>query len=175
MKNYHYSNFDIDTDSLPIIIWGICIGIIVGAFVSIFYKHWTSSFIKALVKNDVTSKEKACTLSSLRFSGKWYIKNELKKSSSPLLRYVKSANRVEFESTETNGSNTIKEKKTPIDEEMFYLPEETKFTAELRYSGVRNPVGSFVITSILCIAASFFAQFAAPELLQMLDNFLTIV
>ena len=174
MKNYHYTNFDIDEGSLPIIIWGICIGIIVGAFVSIFYKHWTSSFIKALVKNDALTKEKACTLNSLRFSGKWYIKNELKKGSSPLLRYVKSANGFELENNEEIGSDKAK-KKTSINEEKFYLPEETKFSAELRYTGVRNPIGSFMITSILCIAAAVFAQFAAPELLQMLDNFLTVV
>ena len=171
MKNYHYQNFEISFDSLDIIIWSACIGIIIGAFIAIFYKHWTSSFIKVLTRNGIDSPEKACTVDSLRFSGKWYIKNELKLSYKALRRYVLCANEKEL----LGSDEGKKEKKLPMDKAKFYLPEEQRFTAELRYSEVRNPVGSFIITVAIAIGAAFFAKFAVPELMQMLDNFLTMM
>ena len=62
-----------------------------------------------------------------------------------------------------------------MDKARFYMPEENRVKAELRFTEVRNPAGSFIFTVILLVAVAFFAIYAVPELLQMLDNFITTV
>jgi hypothetical protein len=88
---------------------------------------------------------------------------------------LKNAQMIAFYAEHLHVFHWKKEKKLPMDKAKFYLPEEQRFTAELRYSEVRNPIGSFIITVAIAIGAAFFAKFAAPELLQMLDNFLTMM
>ncbi len=175
-KIYNYNNFDLSSLSgvtLEVLVWGVCIGVIIGTLIAIFYKVYTSSFIKALVKNKIFTEEASKTVDDLDFIGKWYIKNELKYPYKTLRRYVVCVN--ENEAEEGTKGRKKDFKKLSMEKARFYLPEENKIEAELRFSEVKNPVGSFVITAAVMIAAAFFILYAAPELLQMLDNFMTIV
>lgn len=175
-KITNYNNFDLSSVSdtaLEVIVWGICIGVIFGTLISIFYKAYTSSFIKALVKNEIYTEDAAKPVDALDFIGKWYIKNELIYPYKTLRRYIVCAN--EDEAVEETKGRKKEFKKLSMEKARFYLPEEKKIEAELRFSEIRNPIGSFVITAAVMVAAAFFILYAAPELLQMLDNFLTIV
>ncbi len=176
-KIYNYQNFSFSSvpeNTLKIIVLGICIGIVVGTVAAVVYKTITHSFIRTLVKNEIHTPEKAKRIDDLDFIGKLYIKNELKYSYKTMRRYVICANEEDFiKKKETEKDSSFK--KLPVDQGLFYLPEEKKIEAELRFSEVRNPVGSIVITTALAGAAAYFALFAAPELLQMLDNFITMV
>ena len=175
-KIYNYNNFDLSSlsgETMGVLVWGICIGVIIGTLISIFYKVYMSSFIKALVKNEIHTEETSKTVNDLDFIGKWYIKNELKYPYKSLRRYVLCAN--ENEAEEKSKGRKKDFTKLSMEKARFYLPEENKINAELRFSEIKNPVGSFVITAAVMIAAAFFVLYAAPELLQMLDNFITIV
>ena len=172
---YSYKNFDftsLSDNTLNVIVLGIIVGIIVGTVFSVLYKTVTSSFIKALVRNNITTPDKAKKIDDLDFIGKWYIKNELKYTYKTLRRYVICANEEEL----LDNKNNKKEfQKLPVENALFYLPEEKRIEAELRFTGVRKPIGTIILTIILGTAAAYFAIFAIPELLQMLDNFLTSI
>jgi len=53
------------------------------------------------------------------------------------------------------------------------LAEENRTKAEVRFTDVKNPVGSFIFAAVVLIAAAVFMMYAVPELLKMVDNFIT--
>ena len=79
---------DLSPNSLEVIIWGTCIGIILATLLSIFYKSLTAPFIKALIKSEALNPEKAKSLKDLCFKGKPYIKNQLTYPNSTMRKYV---------------------------------------------------------------------------------------
>lgn len=186
-KVYSYENFDLSSlssESLEVIVWGICIGIIIGTLFSIFYKTYTSSLFKQLISNEIFDASKACTINELKIKGKWYIKMALKSSDKPLRRFVVCSNADELDIPAPNGFKKFwytkllgveVPAKLPMDKARFYMPEENRIKAELRFTEVKNPVGSFLFAAIILVAVGFFAIYAVPELLQMLDNFITMI
>lgn len=186
-KIYYYENFDLSSlsaSSLEVVIWGICAGIIIGTLCSIIYKVYTHSLFKQIIQNEIYSEAKACTLGSMKVKGKWYLRMALRTSDKPLRRFLVCANEDElaipapgrlkkFWYTKVLGTEVPVS--LPMDKARFYMPEENRVKAELRFTEVRNPAGSFIFTVVLLVAVSFFAIYAVPELLQMLDNFLTTV
>ncbi len=189
---YQYENFDVSSDflsslsdnSLQVIVWGICAGILLGTLFSIFYKTYTASFFRQLISREAFDESRACTIGELDVRGKWFIKSALRTSDKPLRRYVLCSNTEELPKEKAGGFKrfwytkllgTEIPHKLPMDKAKFYMPEEKRVTAELRFTGVRHPVQSFLLAAVILTALGFFLVYAIPELLQMLDNFLTQV
>ena len=151
VNNYSFDNFNIDLSgsSFQIIIWGIYIGILFGTLGSILFRVYTSKIIKALVKNSALDENSAKTVSELGLTKKLFIRRYLKDDSA-VRRYVL----VTGESHKTVKTNALKtfwyEKflKTEMPKVMdfenakFYLPEENKIGAELRFIDEPHPVRS---------------------------------
>lgn len=173
-KMYTNQPFDLSSlsaNSLEIIVWGACIGIIIAALLTIVYKTLTFSFIKYMIKNGVVTEDKACTVDEMNFTGKLYIKNELKYGYKSMRRYVVCANEDELISdSEKKATSPL-----PMDKARFYLPEEKRIDAEFRYTEVRNPVFSFVLTAVVAVVAAIFVLYAVPELMTMLGNFISMM
>lgn len=186
-KIYSYENFDLSSlssESLEFIVWGICIGVLIGAFVSILYRSCAFSLIRRLIAREAFDESRALTVNELNPRGKRYLKRALSASDKPLRRYVACANEEETQTRPARGFRKFWYKRIlgadvparlPMDRARFYLPEENRIGAEVRFTEVRNPVGSFILTAVLLVAAAFFVIYAAPELLQMLDNFITTI
>lgn len=168
IHNYGSNGFLSGDNKLEVIVVGICIGVILGTVLAVVYKSITSAFIKQLISKEIFTKEAAIKIESLDFCGKWFIKNELKHEQTPLRKYVRITNEEDV-TLKKKGKGTPK---IDVKNALFYLPEENKTSAEFRYSGVNKPVASIVITIILTVAMGLFTLFAAPELIQMLENFL---
>jgi len=183
---YYYENFDLSSLSgipMNLLICGICGGLIIGTLFSIFYKKYTASFFKKLISDGVFDVSRAITINELDIKGKWFIKSALKRSDKPLRKYVICANINEFEPR--SEANRIKKfwytkflgvdvpQKLPMDKAKFYMPEENRTKAEVRFTDVKNPVGSFIFAAVVLIAAAVFMMYAVPELLKMVDNFIT--
>lgn len=167
--NYNQINLsDLSASSLEVIVWGICIGIVLATLLSVLYKCFTAPFIKALIKAEAFDEARAKTLRELNFSGKWYIKNELKYQSKAMRRYV-----VPVVDGDSSQGADLTAKKVDVETARFYLPEDKKIEAEIRFTEAKNPVFTIVITAVLVFAAAVFAMTAAPELMQMLQNFIS--
>lgn len=181
--NYENLNIDVNGDMLPIIIWGIYIGIMIGVLGSIITRIYSGRLIQALVKNGASDAASAKTLAELGLGRQFVIKHMLKKEQSSLRRYVICANESDF-APKPNKFKVFWHEKF-IREEIptvldlnaakFYIPEESRITAELRYQTEGHPIINFVFAAVVLFAAAMFAVYAVPELLQMLDNFITQV
>ena len=184
VNNYSFDNFNVDLSgsNFQIIIWGIYIGILLGTLGSIMFRVYTSKIIKALIKNSAFDESSAKTAAELGLGKKAFIHHYLKDDSA-IRRYVLVTGE-SHKTVKTNAFNTFwyeKFLKTELPQKMdfenakFYLPEENKIGAELRFIEERHPVRSFIIAAIVMLAAAIFAIYALPELLVMFDNFITQV
>ncbi|MBQ4354123.1 MAG: hypothetical protein IJC71_04440 [Clostridia bacterium] len=183
-KLYFYENFDIDVNgtSMPLIIWGLYIGIVLGVLGSIICRIYSSRIITALVKNGCTDEASAKTLSELALGNTYFIRRMLREDSS-LRRAVMmsgdASSPVQAGKLKTFWYTKFLRDDLPVKTDFsnarFWLPEEKRPGAELRYQIEGHPVLSFIFAAAALFAVAMFANFAIPELLQMLDNFITTV
>ncbi|MBE6542507.1 MAG: hypothetical protein E7672_08715 [Ruminococcaceae bacterium] len=183
-KTYVFDNLNIDLESgsLNVIIWGICAGILIGLVISLICRAGAGSFISSLVNSGTSDPSSAKTIDELSPKYKGLVKFLMLGTGSPLRRAVVCANRDEIKVKKVSGlkkfyyekflKDSVPEK-IPLKNAKFYLPEENRITAELRYPVEKRPIHTFVIGLVLIIAAAAFLTFVIPELLQMLDNFIT--
>lgn len=155
-KIYYYRNFDIDVNSgsLEILLWSIYAGIIIGVLTAILYRVYTGSFIKSVVDAGALDEDSAVTLDSLKFKGRWYIRRLLKPEG-------------------TLGRILVCTGGEAGEEPRYYLPEEKRVGAELRFTTEKSPVRTFILAAVIMLAVILAAIKFLPELLLMLDNLLT--
>ena len=186
IMNHHYSfdnfNIDLNVSSFQIIIWGIYIGILLGTLGSVLFRVYSSKIIKALVANGASDESSAKTLSELGLLKTPFVRMYLK-DDSVIRRSVlvcgsshkkSSANKFKIFWYESFIRTDIP-KVIDFENAKFYLPEENRAGAELRFKEEAHPVRSFILAAVIMLAAALFAIYALPELLSMFDNFITQV
>ena len=179
-KIYYYQNFNIDINgtTLPMIVWGIWAGVLVAIFFAITIRAFTGGLISRLKRAEATTPDKAKTMGELGVSV--VLAMLFLRDSSSVMRYVKIANREEASySNGLNGKNwkltiRIVGRSFSLKRAKLYLPEENRIGAETRYVCEEHPVRSFVIATAVLTAGAVFASYALPELLLMLDNFISM-
>lgn len=161
LQIYYYQNFSFPTTAgtLQVLVWALYAGVMLGAIAATLDKYYCLGLIKAMVKAEANAPERAVTLESLDVKGKWYLGYAMR-SGKPLRKML----------AVPEGAETKKTKELPV-----YLPEEKRPTAETRYDNGPRPIRSLIIAAAALTAVAFFVLFAVPELLTMLDNFITMI
>ncbi|MGN1408614.1 MAG: hypothetical protein ACI4XJ_00395 [Eubacteriales bacterium] len=180
-KLYSFENFDLDVNSssMLIIIIGISVGLLIGIAFSLVCRVVSGKVIKALKNAEAVDEDSARTIAELGLSKVCFIKTMLKPDSA-LYRAVGCVGGFTGESA--GGLRKFWHEKFIRDDNpvkfdfgtaKFYLPEEKRISAELRFTEEKHPVRSFVLSAVLITAVCIFAIYAVPELLTMFDNLLT--
>ncbi|MBQ7923123.1 MAG: hypothetical protein IJ325_11215 [Clostridia bacterium] len=154
LSTLFFDNFSVDGTiiSLPLLIWAIFIGFALAITSATVDKFYCKRFVKALTVQGAVSEESAVTLDELTVSGKGYIRYALK----PGKHLVKMV-------AKTEAGDVVK----------YYLPEEKRIAAELRYENGEHPIRVLIICIAVLFAAAVLVQKFLPELLTMLDNMIT--
>ena len=180
-KIYSYSNFNVDVngDYFPFLIWSIWACVIIAIMCSLVIRSFLGWLVRGLKNARAVDAAGAKTLEELGI-GPWnrLFAGLLLKDSSSILKYVKIANAEEIE-IKHGGIGKFWQKHIlgrsfSLRDAKFYLPEESRITAESRFSAEEHPVRSFVIAAAVLTAGAVFVMFALPELLLMLDNFISM-
>ena len=182
-KMYSFENFDLDVNngSLELLLWSVYAGIVLGVGSSLLYRVYTHSFVNAVIQSGALDEDHAVTLDSLNFRGKWYIKRQLNSGNS-LSRMFVFTNADTFPKKKCGKLARFWREKflgdeiptvIPFETAKFYLPEERRITAELRFTEEKAPLRTFIIAAAVLGVAIAAALVAVPELLQMLDNLMT--
>lgn len=169
--------------SLPMIVIAAVIGMCLAAIAAIFNKRYLGDFARALISVDALSPETAQTLEQLGYLKNTTIRSSLKNGTT-LRRVVKCVEeeqyyaemqkkREDFEQTNTDPKTKFKELPYKIDVSTahFYIPEQLKYTAELKFEKKGTDWLSFALVLVGSIVVGLLAIWAVPELLQMTDNF----
>lgn len=188
----HLDNISFGTGtliSLKMILIGITLGLIFASFITIYNKRYIGGFIRKLLKEGCHDASSAKTLEELGYSKKLGIKYALR-AGSPLSRWARcieedefianiEKKRLEFEEAHKD------EKKAPKFEEAefkrnvktmhFYIPEEKRIAADIKFDAKGANWVSFILVTIVSIVLCAFLSFVLPDIIKMIDNFITVV
>ena len=185
-KLYSYDNFDlvsINSPSFLFLVGALYVGILLGVLSALILRVHSHKIVKALAEHGAADRESAATLEQLGLSGNRFVRSLLK-TDSALRRTVLCANEAEFTERKPSALTRFWRNKilrdplppaTDFEVARFYLPEEKRVSAELRYSEEKHPVRSFILAALGLLALALFTIFVLPELLIMVDNLITQV
>ncbi len=171
---YDYVNIFYPTESLEVVVWGLFIGFAVASLMAVYNKGLIGGFVKAILSNECFDEASAKTITELGYGTDRFVKSALR-TNTVLLRFVSRV-----DAPDENGNPVVPKKSRGghdiIDFETarFYIPEELKYRAEVRYSRRGTNIISLIVTIIILAAAAFGVLFLVPELLQLLDNYIGI-
>ena len=186
------NNFDFGTGtliSLKTILVGLTVGLILASLITIYNKRYIGSFIRKLLSEECFDQESAKTLDELGYLNNLGVRNALK-TDKPLSRWIRCVEEDEFLDEIVKKREQYEEKhkddpKAPKYKELsfkrdvktmhFYVPEDKKYTIDVKYDAKGANWVSIILVAAISIAACAFLSFALPELIKMVDNFITVV
>lgn len=174
-----YNNFELYNPfiSIELIVWALFAGFIIASLMAVYNKRVIGGFVKALLTAECLSPESAKTVTDLGYGTDWFIKNALR-TDTVLRRFVVRIDSVQesAESEETSSDSAKKPSKPRRDvidyaTARFYIPEELKYKAEVRYARHGTDLVSFGICVIILAVTAFAAIFLIPDIITLIDNF----
>lgn len=174
-----YENFELFNPfiSVKLIVWALFAGFVAAALLAVYNKRLIGGLVKKMLFENCTSPEKAMTVTELGYGTDWFVKNALR-TDAALLRFVRridlkkeddeKAEKEDARPEKTRGGHDVIDFSTA----RFYIPEELKYKADVRYASRGTDFVSFGICIVIFIAAAFAAIFIIPDLIQLIDNFI---
>ncbi len=196
--NYFYKNYLTDDNvydnlklgggsliSVRLIIVGIFIGVCLAAFASVFNKRILGAFVRKLLGEECLSPESGKTLPELGYADKLFIRNGVRRGVN-LRRVVRCREEEEYlarmaeqEATyeERRRSNPALPKKfrpesfrVNPDEHHFYIPEDMKYVADMKFEQKGTTWGGAVLCVILMAAALVAVLLVLPKILELVND-----
>lgn len=174
--------------SLQGIIVGITIGLIIASAGVIYNKRYIGSFVRRIISCECFDAKSAKTLYDLGYMKSPGIRGVIKSGGS-LSRWVRCAEedeflaevekkREEFEELHKNDEKKPKfvepEFKRDLNTMHFYIPEEKKYAAEIKFDDKGTNIGGFILVVILSLVICAFICYFLPDLIKMVDNFISV-
>ncbi|MBO5883079.1 MAG: hypothetical protein J6Q78_01580 [Clostridia bacterium] len=182
-----YENLGMGTGTLispKLIIVGLFIGLAIAGFGMVYNKKILGGFVRKLLSEEILSEEKATTLSEIGYEKKALIKRALRTNHA--LKHVvvcvqeekyyqEVAKKREEYNKKRKDDPTLpkfKEIEYKIDSEndRFYIPEDKKYLADVRYDAKgatwRGAIAFVIISLIVMIIAIIFT----PYILKLIDD-----
>ena len=150
----------IDNSSTVLIIWGICIGVILGFVFNFLSRAITGPFVRALLAKDAIGQDKAVTLKDAGFLSKRLLKLALRDGSS--LRNTVAVVGGHLPTITANGKTAIDYEKA-----LFYIPEDKKEKAGSAF-GESEKWYILILFIVLAIACAYGMSKVMPLLVDAL-------
>lgn len=171
-----------DTLTLRIIIWGAVGGIAIGAVSSLIGRRVPGTFIRSLRRAGADCPEKAVSLSEVGMEKNLILRRALRDGKS-LRKYVSLANEADFlvKKPIDNGFLRVLRKifslpegdavrEIDFDRAKFYMTDDARYTAEVRYDGKGADLLGVFLSVILLAAIGLLLQWILPELIGMVEG-----
>ena len=183
---YTYENLpDIDLGNISylVLICGIYAGILLGVLFAMLFRIHSHKIVSALIEREAVDRDSAVTLEEMGLEKKRFVRRLLK-TDGALRGVVYCANETEFPERKVSALRRFwREKilknplppKTDFSLARFYIPEEKRVTAELRFTPEKHPVRTFLLAAAGIVFLAFFTVKILPELLALADNLITQV
>jgi len=182
-----YQYIGISGTTLRNMIFGILIGFFVACCITVFDRRVLGDFVRHVLYHECFSKKTAKTLEELGYLKNSFIRGSLKSGVS-LRRVVKCVEEEEYlekcrkeydalvQACEAEGKKPPKQQlpKFKIDVSImhFYIPEDMKYVAEVKFEKKGANWVTLVIAAVLFVVLALLVVFLLPDLLQMIDNML---
>lgn len=160
--------------SFSMIFIGLFIGIIVAAFSAIYNKRILGDAVRNIINSKCADEKSAKTLSELGYGRNTFVRSALKYGSA-MRKYVLCVeDEKRIAELKEDGKEIPYNFKTDLDSAHFYIPEENRIKADIRYE--KKGTSWFAFFGILIGGTVFLVLFIKvfPDLLKLVDNFLSL-
>ena len=167
-----YAHFSFDASArtaLRNVILAFCIGILLASLYMLYQKLVPGNIIRAILRAEAHSSESAKTLTELGLDKNPLYRFELRRNA-VLGKMVLRAS--EQGSDKSESETASKDAKSATQEERFYISEEDKYRAEIRFDKKGNGVAGLVLTAALTVVLAILLIKLIPAVLGMVDNLL---
>ena len=165
-----YVHFSIDAATLAAVrnvILGFCIGILLASLYMLYQKLVPGAIVRAILRAEAHTSETAKTLAELGLDKNPLYRFELRHNAmlKKIVLCASAQKSNEDESTDDAAENAAQQ-------ERFYITEEAKYRAELRFDKKGNGVLGLVLTAVLTVVLAILLIKLTPVVLGMVDNLL---
>ncbi len=173
-----YDNFSVESGlgaTVRSLIFGLMLGTIFAGALMYYTKNVHGKFVRVLLKNECFTPEKAMTLRETGMFRSPSVRRELAKDGvlAKLTKRVCATSAAKSTETDGEAANAPKEptEEPTVDflKDRFYIPEELKYKAEVRYDKSGSERFPFAITVIACVILAFLLCRFMPTLLGLAD------
>ncbi len=158
----HFSLSEKAGQNVKNVILGLVLGMILASIAIYYTRAVHGKFVRELLKRQCTSPESAITLRECGFFCNPSVRRELKNGGT-LSKVVRLAEPPE------NGEATI-----DFLTARYYIPEETKYRAEVRFCQQGSGPLQLILVSVLSLAAGVLFFRALPALLGFADGLISL-
>lgn len=168
-----YDNFsvteqtaDIINKIIPALVWGI----IIAAIITVFGRRTVSTFVKTLIQKEALSPDAGVTLFEAGAFRSTILRHDLCRGA--FLRKVVFCREEQAYLNEKGKDATYK---IDFTKDHFYIPEDLKYRAEVRFNSKGSGWLSVVLTVILVpVFVGLLCRFM-PNILQLADSLITLL
>ena len=181
-----YENLNVSPATVNGFLIGLFAGCVIALFVTVYNKQVLGGFVRALIRADALSAESAKTLDELGYLDKILIHRAITRNSAlssvvvclEEQKYYEQIREDSLRSEQSDAhksgrlrrlSSQEKDFKTDTYTHHFYIPEDKKYTAEVRYEGKGNTLRSAFIWSAVLAVALLVLLFFMPSILSFLN------
>lgn len=143
-----------DDSTLAKVIWAFYLGIVIASFAMWYTQKITGKAVRVILKNNLYTPDAAMTLDALGINS-IFIRNSLKNKYSAMRRVVSCT------------VDKPKLSKADFTDARFYIPEENKYKADVKYHGRNTSVVIIIITAIVMFVAAILCIEYIPKLLDL--------
>lgn len=167
------------------ILIGLIIGIMLAGIGMVYTKRVLGAFVRKLLADEVLSPESAVRLAQTGFVTNFGVRNALK-SGRTLRCVVRCCEEDEHEAKMLEAQLENEKKRAEdssvrkfvptrysvdVDKDHFYIPEDKKYQAELRFEKKGTSWGMLFLLALICFVMFIVLMIAMPEILGVIDSF----
>lgn len=180
-KAFENFSFDSPLFTLETVVWGLIIGVGIGAAWSVLTRRTLGTFVKRMHKAGAADPASAVSLENIGMERNPIIQLSLREGKA-LRRYALCANPeacVIARPAPAGFSKVLRrvfsfeETRPPVidlSRARFYMPDEQRYEAEVRYEKKGTDLAGLIVSVVLLFALGFVVQWLLPELLAFLDR-----
>lgn len=160
-----YANFSFDAaarTTLRNVIVAFCIGILLASLYMLYQKLIPGSIVRAILKAESHTPDTAKTLAELGLDKNPLYRFELRHNA--MLK--KMVSRADEDVAEGEDAENTEQ------QQRFYISEEAKYRAEIRFDKKGNGVAGLVLTAVLTVVLAILLIKLTPVVLGVVDNLL---
>lgn len=166
--------------SLEVIVWGICIGLMIGVIVAFIQRRALGGAVKRIIRQQIFTPESAKTLDELGCRCNPLLRRALRPGK-PMRKMVYCDNEAEVTDAckSTSFARVMRrifsmEAKTGrfhAEKGRYYIPEDLRYTAEKRYETDGFTPAALILSLVLIAAAAYVLLYVAPDVISFLQAF----
>lgn len=156
--------------NIEILVWALFIGFVIASFMIFYHKRIIGAFVRALLEKQASSPESALSIYDLGFEKNALVKNALR-SDTTLRRLVWELDD-NMQKREDGVIFSARSSRLDVNNAKFYIPEENRIRAELRYSAKGTDVFAIIIAIVLFMAVAYAALLLIPMISDLVTSML---